>query len=55
MLISARRLAGAPLTGTDGRRLGTIREVIIDRHRGQVVYALMAPEDDRASTPPRST
>lgn len=44
MLISARRLAGAPLTGTDGRQIGAIRELVIDRHSGQVIYALMETE-----------
>jgi len=44
MLISAKRLAGAPLTGTDGRAIGAIREVVIDRRSGRVIYLLMDAE-----------
>ena len=40
-LIPVTELADVPLTGTKGQKLGCIREVIIDRASGQIVYALM--------------
>ncbi|HLW28680.1 MAG TPA: PRC-barrel domain-containing protein [Kiloniellales bacterium] len=45
MLIPAKRLAGSQLQGTDGRTIGTIREVVVDRQSGRVIYLLMDPTD----------
>jgi len=50
MLISARKLTGTPLLGTDGRRVGSIEEVVIDRQSGQLIYTLMAPSEERERT-----
>lgn len=46
MLTTIKKLAGAPLTATDGRKIGTISDVIIDRDSGALLYVLMDVSSD---------
>lgn len=39
---SVRKLAGAPVHGANGERLGTIKDFVIDKQTGEVVYAVVS-------------
>jgi PRC-barrel domain protein len=41
-LISSARVEGTPVFGEDGRKLGTIHSVMIDKVSGHVAFAVMA-------------
>lgn len=40
-LISSRRVEGTPVYDPDGKRLGTVRSLMINKVSGQVAYALL--------------
>lgn len=41
-LVTGSRVDGQPVFSTDGKKLGKIADLIIDKASGQTVYALMA-------------
>jgi sporulation protein YlmC with PRC-barrel domain len=41
-LISSRRVEGTAVFDRDGRKLGTIHSVMIEKRRGQVAYAVLS-------------
>jgi hypothetical protein len=41
-LVAGNRVANAPVFAADGRKLGKIAEILIDKPSGKVAYALMA-------------
>lgn len=51
MLVSARQLAGTKLLGADGQELGTVREVVVERHQGKLIYALMEVPQEAGGEP----
>jgi hypothetical protein len=40
-LIAAGKVAGTPVYNRDGERLGTIEDLMLDKHSGRVAYAVM--------------
>ena len=41
-LVSSRRVEGTPVYGKEGERLGTIRSLMIQKHSGDVAYAMLS-------------
>jgi hypothetical protein len=41
LLIGSDRVEGRPVRGSDGRRIGFIKRLMIDKHSGKVSYAVM--------------
>lgn len=40
-LISSERVEGTAVYGSDGKKLGSVDELMIDKHSGQVCYAVL--------------